>query len=629
MNFAEHPYLKKLSAGMPDKSEVELELLAAHSVALARSTGNPRAFHRRRAMELLWPERVWHEWREQRVASVDECLRGGIKELMWIGSSNSNKTADLADVALTLWWSKPELTSIYVTSPYETATELGLWAYIQEQFAHAQELHPCLPGKIRYSDSSIVQYERNPRSFIRVATVDQIGKLVGRKSRNFMEGNLIFLADELPAFSPMAGRNFLKTLPNLWSVPNMLLIGAGNFANIDDALGIACDPDEDEIPNGYEGFNPDKHFRWRTKRRGLVLRFDGLQSPNVRKGKDVYPFVTTLDYISQLAAMPGGLQSAEAMRFIRSAPMTSMNEFTITSAERIRAGGAYDPFEWRGGERRRCAFCDPGFGGDACVIQKLEFGWQALPSGERREIISLLGAPHIIPIIVGKVVDGKEVPAEDQIVDGAREHCREFNIPPNHFGYDGSMRANIGAKFASRWSAQTIPIDSGGPATSRKVSAGNPKLWKDQVDRFISELWFATAGIVDSYQLKNLQLSPKAATQLSTRKWAWVGKRKKGIQTKLEYKEDMKKQGKKMESPGEADALVGGIEIARRIGFTATAGVLSGSLDVVLSMIREKEGRSAMDALKKSAGLKSGQLHVTHAGQSSSRSGKLNLHASR
>lgn len=621
-------YLKKIAKTLPNESEVELELAASHSQGIAKSTGHTREFHRRRAMELLWPNRVWHEWREQRVASVEDCLRTRVKELMWIGSSNSNKTSDMADMALTMWLSKPELTSIYVTSPYETATELGLWANILEQFESAQALHPELRGKVRYSDSSIILFERNPRSFIRVATVDQIGKLVGKKSRDFTEGTLLILADELPAFSAMAGRNFLKTMPNLWSVPNMLLIGAGNFANVDDALGIFCDPDEKDIPNGYDGFNPDAHHRWKTKRGGLCLRFDGLQSPNAKAGEDRYPFVTTLSYIAKLAALPGGLQSPDAMRFIRSAPLTSLNEFTITSGERIRAGGAYDPFEWRSGERHRCAFCDPGFGGDNCVIQKLEFGWQALPDGTRRQVASLLGPPHIIPIRVGLMKDGKEVPVEDQIVDGSKEHCRENGIPPNHFGYDGSLRAGIGAKFASRWSAQTIPIDSQGAATARRVDASSPKPWKEQVDRFISELWFAVSGVIDSYQLKRLDLSPKAVTQLCSRAWAWQGKKKRSICTKAEYKEAMRAQGKNPESPGEADALVGAVEIARRLGFNASSGGIQGSLETILSMRQQNEVRSAMLAIKQSAGLKSGQLNSTHH-RPPAQSGRLHANAGR
>ena len=622
-------YLKALRAALPDKTDVELELFAAHSTSLSKLTKHSRGFHRRRAMELLWPNRVWHEWREQRVESVQECLDKKWKELMWIGSSNSNKSADMADIALTMWWSKPELTSIYVTSPYESATELGLWAYIIEQFESAQALHPKLPGKIRFSDSSIILYDRNPRSFIRVATVDQIGKLVGKKSRDFNEGNLIVLADELPAFSAMAGRNFLKTMPNLWSVPNMLLINAGNFADISDALGVACDPDEDDIPNGYDGFNADTHFRWKTKRRGLCLRFDGLQSPNVKAGKDIYPFVTTLDYIAQLAGQPGGLQSPDAMRFIRSAPLTSLDERTVITGEGIRASGALDNFEWRGGDRIKVAFTDPGFSGDPCVIQKLEIGYQALPDGGNRQIVSLLGAPVTLPIVVGKKDKiGVPIPVLDQVVLLSREHCEKHGIPPNHFGYDGSMRAGLGAKFVELWSAQTIPIDSGGPATERRVNAGNPKTWKDEVDRFISELWFATAGVILGRQLKNLNLSPKAITQLTSRQWKPSGLRKKAIARKDEYKERMKLIGKNPESPNEADALVGAVEIARRLGFSALAAAAEGgAVQLILSMIRDRETRSAMAALNKSRGLKAGQLNAIHAPRPSPKPGRLNIHA--
>lgn len=624
-------YIRTLQRAHPkQRTRLGWELFLSRDATARLELGTSASFHRRRAMELMWPERSWHAWREERMESVQQCLNGSIKELMWIGSSNSNKSADMADTALGLWWAMPEMTSIYVTSPYETATELGLWAYIQEQFAAAKERHEELPGKVRYSDNSIVLYDRNPRSFIRLATVDQVGKLVGKKSRDFEVGLLVILADELPAFTAMAGRNFLKTTPNLWSVPNLLIIGAGNFASTSDALGVMCDPDEKDIPNGYEGFDPDRHFRWRTKRGGLCLRFDGLQSPNVKAGADKWPFVTTLDYIKRLAALPGGLQSPDAMRFVRSAPITSLNEFTVTNGERIRAGGCYDPFEWKAGDRTRVAFVDPGFGGDPCVMQAIEFGWQTLESGARRQVLSLLEAPITIPIVVGKKdEEGKEIPVEDQIVDGAKAECRRLGIPPEHVGYDGSLRASIGAKFASRWSPQTIPIDSQGPATDRKVSGGNPKLWKEEVDRFVSEMWFAVALVIDGFQLRNLQLSPKAAAQLCSRPWMWAGKKKKAICTKLEYKEAMKAQGKNPESPNEADALVGAIEIARRLGFTATAGNTGGgSMQTLLTMIREKEARSTFLTLQRSS-LKSGKLNVMTRPTTDRESGKLHVNARR
>jgi hypothetical protein len=611
-------YLPRLRAAFPHRTDIELELICSSDKSFQRKTGKSPHDHRRLAMEGMFPRRVWHAWREERMQSIQECLERGIQELTWMGSSNSNKTADMADAAVTLWLTKPETTSIYVTSPYESATETGLWANILEQFHEAKDANPALPGKERKSDNSIVLHDRNPRSFIRVTTVDQIGKLVGKKSRDFGEGLLVILADESPAFSPVASRALIRVLTNLWSVPNFMLINAGNFADTGDLLGVLSDPDEKDIPNGWDGFDADRHFRWRTKRGGLALRFDGLRSPNVLAGEDKLPFVTTLAYIAKIAAQPGGLQSPDAMRFVRSSPVTSLNEFTVTNGERIRAGGCLDSFEWTADEILIGAFVDPGFGGDPCAMQKFKLGFTRIPGG-RRHTLALWDAPHYIPVRVGlKDDDGQPIPPETQIAKGAKEISGRFGIPDSHVGYDGSMRANLAQKIGLIWSPHVVAIDSQGPATTRAVSAtekkedGTAVTWKERVDRLLSEFWFATSHAIDSFQIRGLQLSPKAVNQLCARRWNWAGRKKK-VETKQEYKDSLIAQGKTGESPNEADAVVGCVEMARRMGFNLEGlAPQGGSLKLILDII-DRRAASHFRPLSAKQGLPSGRLHARQA----------------
>jgi hypothetical protein len=593
-------YLAKLRPMFSGKTDAELELLCSASRSWQKVTGLSAETHRRRGMEKLFPSRVWHEWRDQRMNAVQECLSKRIQIQNWIGSTNSNKTGDLSDIALTLWWTKPEMTSIYVTSPYESATETGIWAEIQDQFEEAKRCNPGLPGEIRRSQNAIILYDRNPRSFIRVTTVDKVGKLVGKKSRDFSQGMLVLILDEAPAFSSSSSAEFMRVLPNLIGVPNLLILTAGNFAHTWDLLGLLCDPVEEDVPGGYDGFDADKHFKWRNKRGGITLRFDGLLSPNVKAGKDIYPFLTTIDYVAKMAAMPGGLESPEAMRFVRSAPVTSLDAFTITSSERIRGGGAYDAFEWTGDPIKLGAFMDAGFGGDPCVIQKFKLGNEKLPSGGRRQILSLWDAPFTIPIKVGvKDAAGREIPVEEQVARGAMKYSRAQGIPDDNFGYDGSMRAGLAQAMSRVWTNRVQAIDSGGKPTDRKVSAGvGSKTWNEVVDRFVSELWFSLASLIDSFQLKGLQQSPKAATQLTTRRWEWSGGKGKGkrrIQTKQEYRDMMSAQGRTAESPNEADALVGCVEMARRMGLSLEGvTVAGGSLELVLDLIRASQMATQM-----------------------------------
>lgn len=624
---AHNSYLDRLRPLFPHRTDVELELICSSDIRFQAKTQRSPHQHRRSAMEGLFPHRVWHEWRDEQMASIQECIANRIQELSWMGSSNSNKTASMADAILTLWWTKPETTSIYVTSPYESATETGLWANILEQFNEAKEINPALPGKERRTDNSIVLHDKNPRSFIRVTTVDQIGKLVGKKARNFGDGMLIIAADESPAFSAVATRSLMRVLSNLWSVPNFLFINAGNFADTGDLLGLLSEPDERDIPNGWDGFDPDLHFRWRTKRGGLALRFDGLRSPNVRAGQDIYPFVTTMAYIAKLAGLPGGLQSPDAMRFVRSSPVTSLNEFTVTNGERIRAGGCYDKFEWTPDDIKLGAFLDPGFGGDPCVFQKFKLGYLKLPDGKRRQVLCLWDAPHYIAIRVNlKDTAGVPIPVEMQIARGAKELCDRYQIPYAHMGYDGSMRANLAQKIAEVMSVQVVAIDSNGAATTRPVSAGEmkqnaekqsvPATWKDKVDRLLSEFWFATSHVIDSYQIRGLDLSPKAVSQLCTRRWAWQGRKKK-VQTKLEYKEGLIANGKVGESPNEADAVVGCVEMGRRLGLAfESVEPVGGSMALVLAVRESLGAKAAVRSFKAFAVkpvLPSGRLHAMQA----------------
>lgn len=609
-------YIARLRQVFPDRNEVQLELMLSASRALREHTGLSAHEHRKRAMEKMFPSRVWHEWREQRIASVQECIENRIKELNWIGSSSSNKSADMADIALTLWWTKPEMTTIYITSPYEKATEEGVWAYVVEQFEEARASVPGLPGKRRLSDNSIILYDRNPRSFIKLATVDQVGKLVGKKAKSATEGLLVIIVDEFPAFSPTATRSFLSVMTNLRSNKNLLVITAGNFASTSDGLGTFCDPDERDIPGGYDAFDPDRHFRWRTKRGGLALRFDGLQSPNVKAGRDIYPFVTTIEYIQDIANSPGGLESPDAMRFVRSAPIVNLDEFGILNSERIDAGGAKSPYTWTSEPIKLIAFFDPGFGGDPCILQKFKLGY-GMVNNERKQIFALWEPPHTIPIRVGaKKEDGTPYTPEEQITDAARDHCRSKGIPDEHVGYDGSLRASMVQAVATRWSTKVRPFDSNGEATDRKTSAGSTLKWKDVVDRYLSEMWFSVVSLIDSGQLKDLQLSPKAIVQFCQRRWSWAGGRgrKKKVQRKDEYKDMLREQQKPAESPNEADAVVGGVQMARELGLIMDGvAIRGGAAKTILELMQEMELRRQMKFAHRPMGrpaLPSGTLHA-------------------
>lgn len=617
-------YLATMRETFPAMRDVEIELMLAADAGLQELTGHSEHHHRREAMKMLFPDRAWHCFRERAIESYWRAKRARMKELFWIGSSSSNKTGSMADLAIEIWLENPKATSVYVTSPYEDATETGVWAEIIERFDSSHALHDFLPGKVKESDNAIVMYDRNPRSFIKVITVDQIGKLVGRKSKNFDAGMMILICDELPEFK-RGGEALISALKNLRSVSNFMLIGAGNFADVNDALGRLSEP---VIDGGYESLDVDRDQEWQTKRRGLVIRFDGHQSPNVLAGEDRWPFVTTNEYLKDLEATEGGTRTPGYFRFGRSFPMLDFNEFTVTNATKVRAGGCYDDVEWNADEQHFGAHCDPGFGGDPCILQFWRYG-RGYVDDRTLDVFELTEPPLVIPIALGlKDEDGKDETVDMQIAEKVKVELEKRKVNFRNFSFDDSLRGGIVQAFMRVLGVGVTAISSNGPPTKRKLTAIKQtidasvplakrlvKTAKDEYFNFNTELHFAVSTAIDAGQIRGLNLSRAAVQQLITRRWRWSGK-KKEIEPKDSREAGAKARGwgykshSGGKSPNESDALVGGLEMARRIGFQL-AGLSTrsgGALELLREFQRETELRSLVNQLKGGT-LPPGTLH--------------------
>lgn len=623
MSEPEYIVRARRSPDYADKTHVQIELELAAMPAVDAFTGHTNHFHRSRAMELLFPSRYANPWRDRMVNGYQRCKDEGRKEYMILGASNSTKTSTIADTLIEIWLECPEATSIYLASPYEDATQTGLWARVVEQFEEAKSLHPELPGRIKFSENKIVLYDNNPLSFIRVATVDQVGKLVGKKAKSFNVGMLIIASDELPEFK-QGGRPLIRVMNNLQSVPNMMLIGAGNFASPQDALGVFCEPD---IPGGYHGLRLRQHYEWQTSRGGLVLRFDGDQSPALAEPKK-YFFLPTADYRDRLAKTSGGKTSADFFRYWHSFPLVGSEEFTVTNINKVRASGALDErYQWAPEPLTLGCHCDPGFGGDAAVVQRWRLGRIITPDNSTLQIIEAWGPPEIIPIDVTSGVD-----VNVQIVIGHRKIAEQYGIPVGNCSFDGSLRASIVQQYGKSWSPDVIAFDSGGSATTRPTSVVKEiapdgqeieaKTWKDKVTNLITEQWMVVDSLLISGQIRGLAGSLETTVaELCKRQWKWEGKKKK-LETKIEFKAN--NAGK---SPNAADAFVGGVECARRRGLILHGVVRTegGSLKLLLSM---RENMTATHAMNLARGIRpalpSGTLHVTSRQTHSRRSGRLN-----
>lgn len=610
-------YLERLRPKFPKKTDLELELMLINTPGVERLTGIGPHEHRLIAMAKMFPSRVDHEWRRRMIWSYQDAMERKIKELMWIGASNSNKTGTGADLAVDIWMESPANTSIYIASPYEKAAETGLWARVQEQFQEALQHNHELPGRLKFSENAIVLYDANPLSFIGVITIDQVGKLVGQKSRTFGQGRLIIITDELPEFR-RNGEALVRVMDNLRSVPNMMLIGAGNFASPTDGLGTFCEPARE---GGYEGLRLESDFEWPTVRGGMCYRFSGEQSPNVLAGRDIYDFLPTLEYKADLILSSGGKKSAGMYRYWHSFPQLDLEEFNVTNQAKVRAGGSYDEVTWTADVMTLGAGLDPGFGGDPCILHFWRTGWTVI-EGEQRQIYEARESV-VVPVEVAS-----ETTVDDQIAEYCKKQCEERGILPDNFGFDDSMRSGIVQALMRVWSPKVVAISAGGPATTRKLSAVKQtkdpnektrkvKTAKDEYVNFATEMCFAVGSLIQSGQFRGAGHAQEAIKQICRRRWNWVGKKKQ-----IEIKDDYKRANSGR-SPNHGDALVIGVETARRRGLVleGVSLVTGGAVKTLLAMQREKAWSKKVNPENQN-GLPSGRLNGI--ARSPTGNGKLN-----
>lgn len=633
--FVEPGYMAKLRAHSDEFAKltpVQIELRLAAMPGVEQFTGLSQHEHRKRAMAWCFPSRVDHPWRERLLTAFHHCKANRIQELMLLGSSNSTKTSTLADVIVEVWLECPEATTIYITSPYEDATETGLWARVVEQFDEMKLHNPELPGRHKPSHNMIVQYDNNPLSFIKVVSIDKVGKLVGKKSKSMQIGFMLIVADELPEF-PQQGRALVSVMNNLISVRNMMLIGAGNFALTSDALGVFSEPD---MPGGYSALRVHEHYEWKSTRGGMVIRFDGDQSPAL-EDPDRFFFLPDARYRDQLAKQSGGVRSADYYRYWHSFPLVGSEEFTVTNPTKLKTSGAYDEhYTWTGDRVLKGGHVDAGFGGDVAILQPWRLGyiWRQkemagrwINTDEKIQVFEAWGPPQIIPIDVES-----DLTAEEQIVDFHRNWAAQNGVPAEHCSFDGSLRASIVQEYGRRWSNRVVAIDSGGSATDRKYSTikeWNSKTkeetkrtvkWCDKFSNLVTEQWFAVAEALISRQIRGLSSAPNDPTcrQLCSRQWKPAAKHKKQVETKKDYKDRNSKK-----SPNEADALCGGVEMARRLGFVIDIeNRETPDTDAVLKRLAKELHSQNLAMIGQRAPLPPGKLHAT-ARSTPSRHGRL------
>jgi hypothetical protein len=529
-----------------------------------RGHGEGLLFHFKALISQLWPEQVWHRWNE---LQLDCYLKYRIIGEM--GPASAGKTRSAAINVLADYYPWSDCTTVLVSSTEREMLEMRVWGEIKMLHRMAQARHPHLiPGNLIESRQRIItdsRYEnadgRDFRNGICGVPCKKGGSYVGLGSfAGIKNKRLRMVADECHLMS----RVFVDAISNLNKNADFKCVALGNPKDTTDALGVICEPAAHL--GGWDGGidQAPKTKTWPTRfDQGVCVQLVGSDSPNL-DGKLGIPIIDQKSIDADIA-----FYGKDSLQF------TMMDEGRMPRGQGLRRVitrqmclkfGAMEEAIWKEEKRTKIGFLDAAYGsvgGDRCVYGELEFGNEV----NGRQIMELKKT-MLVPVSV----EVNELP-EDQIATFVKAQCEASGIPPHQFGFDSTGRGTLVGAFGRIWSPHVVPIEFGGKPSERQVTwiPNSAKMTcREYYSKFVSELWYSVALVIQSRQFRGM--TEEVMNEGCMREWGIVGANK----IEVEPKDKMKvKTGR---SPDLFDALVSGVEMARRLGFTISMIVAADAL---------------------------------------------------
>ena len=510
-------------------------------------SGKPREFHFRNAFNMLWPAFKWNDWMELMSWAFCQYRITGV-----MGHSRASKTFGFAHFALLDYLAAPQVTAATMTTTKFDALKTRMWGDLMraiESCKQSEALRQTFKITSTTNEMSMKQKAKTSEDkfMIQGVATDSADKSAGKIRGQHADRRRIYV-DEAQDVAQAIFMAFL----NAMSAPDFRGVLLTNPVEKISEFGEWVKP-----KNGWGSIH-DTDLFWETEKPGgICLHLDGMQSPNIKAGKTIFPFLLTQDYIDTIKGSKGE-DSLEWWMYVRGFfPPDGMVAKIWPSAtlEKAMPSIAFDmkptPF----------GTLDPAFDSDNCVLHFGEIGQMRDKSycGCFRETI-------VINVSVGP---GK--PEKDfQIARECIRLSKERGIEPENFIMDTTGNARgVFAIMRNEWKPkpgmnQVQSCYYGGESTERPLRNDDTLGANDQVRFFVSELWFRASYFARDGMIKGLSnLDPRTVDDLNTRRYTikQTGDRKL---MQAETKDEMKKRLNR--SPDFGDAACQLAELMLRKG---------------------------------------------------------------
>ena len=494
------------------------------------------------AWAILWPNFEHNEWTKLIIWAW--C---NYKYITIIGHQRASKTYTIAHCVFLDYWAEPTCTLSSIATVTFEGLKLRMWgdmlraaetAVLKSPFLIRSTTNEC---RVFLEESAHLAGEKFQIHGMSVSrTSDAQGRIRGGHAdrRRIVTDE----AQDMP-------KAIFDAEANPMSARDAKSVSLSNPIEKVSAFGARCEP-----KNGGWSSVCETDLWWETKDGGICLHLDGLQSPNIRAGKTLYPYMLTQQSIDDIVNKHGR-DSVQFWALVRGwFPPDGMvsKVFPSSVLDRGRKPIVFD-FMPQG-----CASLDAAFEYDNCVMH---LGQLAMPVfGERQFKIN---ATETI-VFKFDASMGSE-PKDYQIAHWVMVECRSRGIRPEHFIMDTTGNARgVYAILQKEWSRDVQACNYGGEATDRNLRGDDNRKCSDIYKYFVTELWFRASEYMKAGFLGGLdKLDPRTMEDLTARRYE-LKNATKGQLMQVETKAELKKRLGRSSDFGDAYVQFG--ELLIRLG---------------------------------------------------------------
>jgi len=470
--------------------------------------------HFKNAYHIMWPNYEWSDWVEMLIQAW--CR---YKWISVIGHRRASKSFTSAHIAWLDYCANPYMTlTSFATVTFE-GLRLRMWSDLLRaiETSAVQQAYQVrsTTNELRvYPESA--SHESGEKFQIQGMAVNHTQDAAGRIKGGHAPRRRLFLdeAEDIDAV-------IFDAMGNPMSAPDARCVMLANPVEKVSKFGDFCEPE-----GGWSSVR-DTDLSWVTKKGGICLHFDGLQSPNMRGGTKIFTGILSRADVEETRKNHGE-DSVEWWSQIRGwfPPDGLVNRIFPSGV--IEKAKPPIIFDFR---TEPVATLDPAFEHDACAMHFGDKG--ALRDG--RYAISGTQSENF------RFKSGDPTPKDFQIAYWVRDRCKQMGVTPKNFIMDRSGGGRgVFAILQKEWSRDVQGIDYGGAATERPVTTEDIDKCCDVYEKFVTELWFRARVSCEEGILGGLSnLNPLTADDLYSRRY-FTKKKTQGTVQVAETKDELK-----------------------------------------------------------------------------------------